>query len=82
MNRMNKLHWIKLGCFGRDMWIAFTHLLPQAAVSGSLPASYCEWHKFNHELSNFLVYNTLIFMYNLDRKEILECIAYLWKNNI
>ena len=25
------------------------------------------------------MYDTLTFMYNLDRKEILECIAYLWK---
>ena len=25
MNRLNKLSWIKLGCYGYDMWIAFTH---------------------------------------------------------
>ena len=40
MNRINKLCWIKLGCFGCDMWIAFTHLLRRAAVCGSLPGSY------------------------------------------
>ena len=41
-NRMNKFSWIKLVCYGCDMLIAFTPLQCEAAMNGSLYASYCE----------------------------------------
>ena len=39
---MNKFSWIKLVCYGCDMLTAFTSLLREAAVNGSLKASDCE----------------------------------------
>ena len=56
MNRMNKLSWVKLVCYGWDMEIAFTPLLCEAAVNGSLDASYCEPLRESHLImQNFLM---------------------------
>ena len=53
---MNKLSWIKLVSYGCDMEIAFTPLLRQAAVNGSLHASYCELPRQSHLImQNFLM---------------------------
>ena len=45
---MNKFGWIKLVCYGCDMLIAFTPLQCEAAMNGSLYASYCEQRRQSH----------------------------------
>ena len=45
---MNKFSWIKLVCYGCDMLIAFTPLQCEAAMNGSLYASYCEQPRQSH----------------------------------
>ena len=71
---MNKFSWIKLVCYGCDMLTAFTSLLREAAVNGSLKASDCEQPRqsrlINGELSHTGMLLTLQTLYPCQFKSV------------